>query len=77
MKVYSIQETYYQTGNTGMAIHLEGTIEEITELHRDITALIQKAKFKSMMRGDDSDPFDVGVNRSDWAKWVNEVESQD
>lgn len=72
MKVYSIQETYYQEGNTGMAIHLEGTIEEITELHREIMELIQKSKFRSMLQGKDSDPFDVGVNRTEWGKWVND-----
>lgn len=56
MKVYSIQETYYQTGNTGMAIHLEGTTQEIMELHKIIMEAIAKAQFLSMMKGNDSEP---------------------
>ena len=66
MKIYSIQETYYQTGNTGMAIHLEGTVEEVTELHKAIMEVIQKCKFRSMLQGKDEDD-------QLWARWVDET----
>lgn len=69
MKIYSIQETYYQTGNTGMAIHLEGTVEEVAELHKTIMEVIQKSKFRAMVRGKDTDPDVVDAEALRWARW--------
>jgi hypothetical protein len=72
MKVYSIQETYYQTGNTGMAIHLEGTIEQVSALHKKIMELIAKEKFLAQLCGQDEEPDLIDPVEPRWAKWVNE-----
>jgi hypothetical protein len=72
MKIYSIQETYYQTGNTGMAIHLEGTVEEVMELHKTIMEVIKKSKFRAMVQGKDVDPDIIDSDASRWAKWVRD-----
>jgi len=75
-KVYSIQETYYQTGNTGMAIHLEGT-KEVTELHKMIMEVIAKAKMTSMLQGDDYEHDIMDSEAKVWAKYVNDRKRQD
>jgi len=76
-KVYSIQETYYQTGNTGMAIHLEGTTKEVTELHKMIMEVIAKAKMTSMLQGDDYEHDIMDSEAKVWAKYVNDRKRQD